>query len=90
MKEKHDRDVAYTVTSILQGQEEGWDDEDGGVPLYDVEQKSSEEEALERSIACLDIGIHEARTRPKIGRLVSFAWVAASVCLREVDKFCGR
>ena len=47
MKDKHDRDVAYTVQCILQGEEED----------------SSQEEALERSIACLYVAVHEVRTR---------------------------
>lgn len=73
MKEKQDRDVAYTVQCILQGEE----------------QDVSKEEALERSIACLDVAVHEPRTRRRFGRLVSFTWVAAAVCLKEVEKFVG-
>ncbi|KAL8705424.1 MAG: hypothetical protein Q9201_001448 [Fulgogasparrea decipioides] len=73
MKEKHDRDVSYTVQCILQGEEED----------------ASKGEALERSIACLDVAVHETRTRKRFGRLVSFRWVAAAVCLKEVEKFIG-
>ncbi len=73
MKEKHDRDVAYTVQCILHGEED------------DV----SKAEALERSIACLDVAVHERGPRKRFGRLVSFTWVAAAVCLREVEKFIG-
>lgn len=71
MKEKHDRDVAYIVQCILQGEE----------------QDVSKQEALERSIACLDVAIHEPRIRREFGRLMSFTWVAAAVCLKEVEKF---
>ncbi|KAL8993887.1 MAG: hypothetical protein Q9169_006006 [Polycauliona sp. 2 TL-2023] len=71
MKEKHGRDVAYTVQCILHGEEEA----------------GSTAEALERSIACLDVAVHGGRTRKRYGRLVSFTWVAAAVCLREVEKF---
>lgn len=74
MKEKHDRDVAYTVQCILQGEEE----------------EASKVEALERSIACLYVAVHEMRTRKRFGRLVSFTWVAAAVCLKEVEKFVGK
>ncbi|KAL8967052.1 MAG: hypothetical protein Q9183_003093 [Haloplaca sp. 2 TL-2023] len=75
MKDKHDRDVAYTVQCILQGEEED----------------SSKEEALERSIACLYVAVHETETRwqRRFGRLVSFTWVAAAICLKEVEKFLG-
>ncbi|KAL8851617.1 MAG: hypothetical protein Q9221_003454 [Calogaya cf. arnoldii] len=74
MKQKHDRDVEYTVQCILHGEEE---------------EEASRAEALERSIACLDVAVHEAKTRKRFGRLVSFTWVAAAVCLREVEKFGG-
>ncbi|KAL8897272.1 MAG: hypothetical protein Q9207_007295 [Kuettlingeria erythrocarpa] len=73
MKDKHDRDIAYTVQCILQGEE----------------QDVSRVEALERSIACLDVAVHEPRTIKRFGRLVSFTWVAAAVCLKEVEKFMG-
>lgn len=73
MKEKHDRDVSYTVQCILQGEE----------------QDISRAEALERSIACLNVAVHERRTIKRFGRLVSFTWVAAAVCLKEVEKLLG-
>ncbi|KAL8650034.1 MAG: hypothetical protein Q9210_004066 [Variospora velana] len=73
MKEKHDRDVAYTVQCILQGEE----------------QDFSKQEALERSIACLDVAVHERRTVKRFGKLVSFTWVAAAVCLKEIEKLPG-
>ena len=72
MKEKHDRDVAYTVACIVR-------DADG----------TSSTEALERSIACLDVGCNRVRVRKKVGALVSFGWVAAAICLQEVEKFLG-
>ncbi|KAL8823259.1 MAG: hypothetical protein Q9191_006023 [Dirinaria sp. TL-2023a] len=70
MKEKHERDVEYTVRSILQG-----------------EDNSGTAEALERSIACLWVGCNVVRPRKKVGTLVSFGWVAAAACLKEVEKF---
>ena len=48
---------------------------------------SGSEEALERSIACLYVGCNVVRVRKRVGKLVSFGWVAAAVCLREVEKF---
>ncbi len=63
MKDKNDRDIAYTVQCILQGQE----------------QDVSKVEALERSIACLDVAVHEPRPIKRFGRLVSFTWVAAAI-----------
>ena len=70
MKDKHERDVEYTVRCIQQGEEE-----------------DQQEEALERSIACLYVGCKVERPHKRVGTLVSFAWVAAAVCLREVKKF---
>lgn len=71
MKEKHERDVAYTVALISQG-----------------EENDKRAEALERSIACLDVA-RTTQVRRKVGRLVSFGWIAAAVCLREVERFQG-
>jgi hypothetical protein len=48
---------------------------------------SGSDEALERSIACLYVGCNVVRVRKKVGQLISFGWVAAGVCLREVEKF---
>lgn len=72
MKDKHERDVAYTVACINQG-----------------EENDRRAEALERSIACLDVACTTTRVRRKAGTLVSFGWIAAAVCLREVERFQG-
>ncbi|MCJ1227023.1 hypothetical protein MMC12_003678 [Toensbergia leucococca] len=72
MKEQYERDVAYTVACITQG-------EDG----------AGTNQALERSIACLAVGCTRVRVRKKVGELVSFAWVAAAVCLKEVERLRG-
>lgn len=69
MKEKHDRDIEYTVRSIIRG-----DNDESG------------DEALERSIACLYVACNETRVRKRVGALTSFVWVAAAVCLKEVEK----
>lgn len=71
MKEKHDRDVSYTVACITHGDE------------------GDRTEALERSLACLEVALFSNTTvrQRKIGALVSFGWIAASVCLKEVDYF---
>ncbi len=69
MKEKHDRDIEYSVRSITRGN----DDESG-------------EEALERSIACLYVACNETRVRKRVGALTSFVWIAAAVCLKEVER----
>lgn len=77
MKEKHDRDVEYTVLCITRG-----DDADGT-------GDNGRAEALERSIACLYVACNTVRVRKKVGALVSFVWVAAAVCLKEVQKLQG-
>ena len=68
MKEKHDRDMEYTMLCITRG------DGDNG------------SEALERSIACLYVACNIPRMRRKVGTLASFTWIAAAVCLKEVEK----
>lgn len=74
MKEKHDRDIEYTVMCITRGDGDG---DNGGA------------EALERSIACLHVACKTVRVRKKVGALVSFVWIAAAVCLKEVQKLQG-
>jgi hypothetical protein len=76
MKDKFERDVSFTVNSILQGSGESLDLDRG--------------EALGRSIACLAVAAEEPESVvPKIGKLKSFAYVAAATCLREIDRFHG-
>ena len=70
MKEKHERDVAYTSALIIHG-----------------EDNDNRAEALERSLACLAVSFNTRRVRRKVGTLVSFGWIAAAVCLGEVDRF---
>ena len=72
MKEKHERDVAYTVLCITQG-----------------EGDKSGKEALERSVACLYTASTTMRVRKKVGALVSFSWIAAAICLKEVERLPG-
>ena len=76
MKEKHDRDMEYTVLCITRGDHE---DRDGV-------EKDGRAEALERSIACLYVACNTVRVRKKVGKLVSFTWIAAAVCLKEVQR----
>lgn len=89
MKEKHERDVAYTVACIRQGDCVDDDDEGAAFGGGGGGYGGGKREALERSIACLAIGVNSTRVRKKVGTLVSFAWVAAGVCLREVEKLQG-
>ena len=74
MKDKHERDVAFTVACITQGEHD---------------DHVHRAEVLERSIACLAAACLTGRVRRKVGRLVSFGWIAAAICLREVEKFQG-
>jgi hypothetical protein len=44
-------------------------------------------EALERSVACFEVSFEIGRSRSrKMGELVSFKYVAAAVCLREIER----
>ena len=70
MKEKFERDIAFTVECIVKG------------------PNGEREEALERSIACLSVALEEATdSLVKVGKLVSFRYVAAAICLRELEGF---
>ncbi|KAL1965248.1 hypothetical protein VTN77DRAFT_6002 [Rasamsonia byssochlamydoides] len=70
MREDYDRLVDWTISMIL-----GRDS--------DCEGKS-----LERSIACFWVALNDATAQYnyKKRRLRSFAWIAAVVCLQEIDK----
>lgn len=52
--------------------------------LKDGKEWSSE--ALERSMACLAVSLEEKIVFKRRERLVSFKYVAAAVCLREVER----
>jgi hypothetical protein len=43
-------------------------------------------ESLERSMACLAVSLEDRRTYRKQEQLLSFKYVAAAVCLREVER----
>lgn len=45
-------------------------------------------EALERSVACFEVSFEAGRARKKSGVLVSFRYVAAALCLKEIER-CG-
>ena len=77
MKEQFDRNVKYIQLRIRGG--------DG----------DNEEGALERSMACLYVGLGEGSLGSKRRRGISsdlktWGWIAAGVCLREVERFLGR
>jgi len=84
MREEYNRLVDFTVSRI-------------------VDRESDRDDSLERSIACFWLVIRNPEERDrgrgvaaKVGRaaaskqpkkLLSFAWIAATTCLTEVDKF---
>ena len=48
-----------------------------------------EQDSLARSIACLSVSRNTRITRKRIGALVSFQWIAAATCLKEVEDMLG-
>jgi len=54
--------------------------------LKDGEEWS--DRALERSVACLAVSLQDSRYKTR-EKLLSFKYVAAAICLREVDKLPG-
>ncbi len=73
MKERYDRDVAFTVDRILKG-----DDNDS----------RDEDEVLPRSIACLKIGMMEDGQHVKyMGSVISWRYIAAAVCLKQLERW---
>jgi hypothetical protein len=45
------------------------------------------EDSLERSMACLAVSLEQTKTYRKREQLLSFKYVAAAICLREVERF---
>ena len=53
-------------------------------------ESGEKEDALPRAIACLAVGVEEKGLEVKIvGCLRSWTYIAAAVCLMELEKSCG-
>jgi len=78
MKEAFDRDVSFIVGCIRGTKEDG---------------NETSDQALERSIACFSVSLGEVTHVMMGGRknepLVSFRYIAAAVCLREMERVFG-
>lgn len=86
MRERFEAVVEYTVMRIVKGDKQmrGVDDLD---LLYD-DKVEREVEALPRAIACLAVAIQEKGMEDRqLGRLQSFNYIAAGICLRELTRF---
>jgi len=78
MKDHFERNVAFHIDWIQHGE---IPDKYGTVMYF-----GDQSEALERSVACLGLAMEEeGQSRRGIGRVKSFAYVAAAVCLEEVS-----
>ena len=52
------------------------------------ENLDREVEALPRAIACLEVAVNEAGIEDRqVGELESFKYIAAGVCLRELERY---
>jgi hypothetical protein len=71
LKERFDNDVAFIVNCIIR---------------EDAESMEHSPEALEKSMACLAVSLEEGRVSARKGQIVSFKYVAAGICLREVER----
>jgi len=87
MKEQFNRNVAETIHWITDGAE----DEEQSIETFGIDNSTLHLDstvALERSLACLHLGLLEPGMHVrKVGPLHSFVYVAAAVCLSEVGKF---
>ncbi|KAI9801541.1 MAG: hypothetical protein M1825_003220 [Sarcosagium campestre] len=72
MRETYDMDVIFTINCIIKGEDQG--------------EEAVAEEALARSIACLAVGMEQTQSRARVGMLRSFSYIAAAVCLKEIEK----
>lgn len=67
-------------------------DEDVGYIMNKIIHENAQPsmEALERSVACFQVSLEIGRVRNKGGeQLVSFKYVAAALCLREIERCSG-
>ena len=86
MRERFEAIVEYMVMRIVKG-----DDQMQGVNDLDLLYEGSvdrEVEALPRAIACLANAVEEqGMVDRQLGALHSFKYIAAGVCLRELERY---
>lgn len=91
MRERFATVVEHTIVRITKGDEAMKDAEymDELMTLEDDEHYDERElEALPRALACLEVAVNESGYKDrKVGELNSFEYVAAGVCLRELDRY---
>lgn len=86
MRERFETVVEYTLMRITKGDEQMQGIEDLDV-LYD-DNLDREVEALPRAMACLSVAMTERGTEDRVlGQLESFRYIAAAVCLKELERF---
>jgi hypothetical protein len=69
---------------------ERFNDDLGYIVNCMVKDTEGSEDGLARSIACFKAGLETRAKASKTGReLVSFRYVAAAVCLKEMDRVLG-
>lgn len=87
MRERFEVIVEYTIMRITKGDKamrEANDLDD----LYEENYTDREIEALPRAVACLDVAVNnKGYVDRKLGELKSFRYVAAGVCLRELERY---
>ena len=85
MRERFEVICDYAVLRIVQG-DEAMAETEYLDALYDLEER--EIEALPRAIACLLVAVNEKGVVDRrLGELKSFRYVAAGVCLRELQRW---
>ena len=86
MRERFEAVVEYTIMRIVKGDEQMHGVSDLDV-LYD-DTLDREVEALPRAIACLAVAVEMGGLADRLlGELTSFGYVAAGVCLRELERY---
>lgn len=86
MREHFGLAVEYIVMRMVKGDEQMFGVSDLDV-LYEESDIDREVEAFPRALACLEVGVEETgKVDVKLGELRSFKYVAAVVCLKELEK----
>lgn len=87
MRERFETVAEYAAMRITKG-DEAMKEASNLDDLIDLHYNEREIEAFPRALACFEVGVKETGVRDKrVGVLGSFKYLAAGVCLRELDRY---
>ena len=89
MRNNFEAVAAHTVLRVVKGDQQSYSLDDIEV-IYDAEGLERDIEALPRAIACLQVSVEgSGGGHRRLGELQSFKYIAAAVCLMELERSMG-